>query len=97
MAIAVSTAFVERDPSVGPAVLGVDLAAIIYTSESTGLPKGVTFLHQNMSFVAGSIVEYLGLTHDDRMLCVLPLSHTYGLYQLIMAVRTGATLVSNAA
>ena len=73
-------------------VLDVDLSSIIYTSGSTGVPKGVVFLHRNMHFVAGSIVEYLGLHGDDRILCVLPLSHTYGLYQLIMAVRVGATL-----
>ena len=34
----------------------------------------------------------LALTADDRILCVLPLSHTYGLYHLIMSVRLGATL-----
>ena len=75
------------------AVLEVDLSAIIYTSGSTGVPKGVAFLHRNMHFVAGSIVEYLGISGDDRILCVLPLSHTYGLYHLLMAIRVGATLV----
>ena len=70
-----------------------ELASIIYTSGSTGVPKGVVFEHRNMHFVAGSIVEYLGLSGDDRILCVLPLSHTYGLYHLIMSVRVGATIV----
>lgn len=74
-------------------VLSVDLSSIIYTSGSTGTPKGAVFLQRNMHFVAGSIIEYLGLHGDDRILCVLPLSHTYGLYQLIMSVRVGATLV----
>jgi acyl-CoA synthetase (AMP-forming)/AMP-acid ligase II len=73
--------------------MDVDLASIIYTSGSTGTPKGVAFLHRNMTFVAGSIVEYLGLHGEDRILCVLPLSHTYGLYHLVMAMRVGATLV----
>jgi long-chain acyl-CoA synthetase len=82
-----------HEPAPGPRPLDVDLASIIYTSGSTGTPKGVTFLHRNMHFVAGSIVEYLGLTSDDRILCVLPLSHTYGLYHLIMSVRLGARLV----
>ena len=40
-----------------------------------------------------SIIEYLGLRGEDRILCVLPLSHTYGLYHLIMAMRVGATIV----
>ena len=85
---------VEHAPDVDPAGVGEDdLASIIYTSGSTGRPKGVVFAHRNMHFVAGSIIEYLGLHGEDRILCVLPLSHTYGLYHLIMAVRVGATLV----
>lgn len=77
----------------GPGALEVDLAAIIYTSGSTGAPKGVTLTHRNMTFAAGSLVEYLEMTERDRVLCVVPLSFDYGLYQLIMAVRVGATLV----
>jgi amino acid adenylation domain-containing protein len=79
-----------------PSPLEVDLAAVIYTSGSTGEPKGVTLTHRNMTFVADSIIEYLRLTSDDRILCVLPLSFNYGLYQLLMAVRVGATLVLEA-
>jgi amino acid adenylation domain-containing protein len=70
-----------------------DLAAILYTSGSTGEPNGVTLAHHNMTFVADSIVEYLGMREDDRTLCALPLSFGYGLYQLITPVRTGGTLV----
>jgi long-chain acyl-CoA synthetase len=73
--------------------LEVDLAAVIYTSGSTGEAKGVTLSHRNMTSVADSIIEYLRLGQDDRILCVLPLSFNYGLYQLLMAVRVGATLV----
>ena len=71
----------------------VDLAAVIYTSGSTGDPKGVTLTHRNMTFAADSIIEYLGMRADDRVLCVSPLSFDYGLYQLLMCVRLGATLV----
>jgi amino acid adenylation domain-containing protein len=83
------------DASAPPAgaPLSVDLAAIVYTSGSTGQPKGVTLTHANMTFAAGAIVEYLALTQDDRVLCVVPLSFDYGLYQLLMCVRAGATLV----
>ena len=76
-----------------PPPISVDLAAIVYTSGSTGRPKGVTLTHANMAFAAGSIVEYLGMRADDRILCVVPLSFDYGLYQLLMCVRLGATLV----
>jgi long-chain acyl-CoA synthetase len=71
----------------------VDLAAVIYTSGSTGTAKGVTLTHANMTFAADSIVEYLRMEHADRVLCVLPLSFDYGLYQLLMSVRVGATFV----
>jgi amino acid adenylation domain-containing protein len=70
-----------------------DLAAILYTSGSTGEPNGVTLAHRNMAFVADSIIEYLGMRSDDRTLCALPLSFGYGLYQLLTTVRTGGTLV----
>ena len=76
-----------------PRAVSVDLAAVIYTSGSTGDPKGVTLTHGNMTFAADSIVEYLGMHESDRVLCVLPLSFDYGLYQLLMSVRIGATLV----
>jgi len=73
--------------------ISVDLAAIVYTSGSTGRPKGVTLTHANMTFAAGAIVTYLGMQRNDRILCVVPLSFDYGLYQLLMSVRVGATLV----
>jgi len=76
-----------------PSLLGADLAAVIYTSGSTGEPKGVTMTHANMSFVAGSIVEYLAMDPSDRILSVLPLSFGYGLYQLLTCVHARATLV----
>ena len=71
----------------------LDLAAIIYTSGSTGTPKGVMQTHQAMVFTTGSLIEYLRLTEDERILCVLPLSFDYGLYQLLMAIALGACLV----
>jgi len=80
------------EPSL-PSPLEVDLAAVIYTSGSTGDAKGVTVTHGNMSFVADSIVEYLEMGPEDRILCVLPLSFGYGLYQLLTCIRARATLV----
>jgi amino acid adenylation domain-containing protein len=77
----------------GPEPVSVDLAAVIYTSGSTGDPKGVTLTHGNMTFAADSIIEYLGMEASDRVLCVVPLSFDYGLYQLLMTIRVGATLV----
>ena len=87
-AIAVS----DPDPK-PPGVIPLDLAALIYTSGSTGQPKGVMMTHQSMAFTAASVSEYLRLGADDRILGLLPLAFDYGLYQLLMSVRLGATIV----
>ncbi len=76
-----------------PARIPVDLASLIYTSGSTGSPKGVMMTHQSMVFAAESVSHYLRLGSEDRIFCALPLAFDYGLYQLLMTVRLGATLV----
>ncbi len=73
--------------------IDLDLAAIVYTSGSTGEPKGVMLTHRNMLTAAASISTYLEIQGDDVILCVLPLAFDYGLYQMIMAFRAGARLV----
>ncbi len=73
--------------------ISIDLCSLIYTSGSTGEPKGVMHTHQSMLFALQSLVEYLRLDEPDRILCVLPLAFDYGLYQLLMSVHLGATLV----
>jgi len=70
-----------------------DLAMLIYTSGSTGRPKGVMMTHRNIDAAAESITTYLRNTPDDVILNVLPLAFDYGLYQFLMAMRLGATLV----
>ena len=71
----------------------IDLAMHVYTSGSTGFPKGVMMTHQNVVAAAGSITTYLENTADDVILNVLPISFDYGLYQILMAFQVGATLV----
>lgn len=73
--------------------IDVDLAMLIYTSGSTGRPKGVMMTHRNIEAAATSIIGYLEMTPEDVVLCVLPISFDYGLYQLLMTVKLAATLV----
>ncbi|MBV9428916.1 MAG: AMP-binding protein, partial [Bradyrhizobiaceae bacterium] len=73
--------------------IDLDLAMLIYTSGSTGFPKGVMMTHQNVVAAATSITTYLENTPEDVILNVLPISFDYGLYQVLMALKLGATLV----
>ncbi len=77
----------------GSKALGNDLAALIYTSGSTGFPKGVMQSHQSILFSIESLVEYLRLSHSDRIINFLPFAFDYGLYQLFFTVYLGATLI----
>jgi long-chain acyl-CoA synthetase len=70
-------------------------AEIIFTSGSTGKPKGVMISHKNLIANTGSIVEYLKLTSDDRMLVVLPFYYCYGLSLLHTHLRVGGSIVYN--
>ena len=88
-------ALVDEQPSStpGPAGVDVDLAALVYTSGSTGMSKGVMLTHLNMCSAAASIISYLEQVEDDVILNVLPLSFDYGLYQVLMAIRVGARVI----
>ncbi|HEX7411442.1 MAG TPA: AMP-binding protein, partial [Bacteroidales bacterium] len=76
-----------------PNIIPNDLAALIYTSGSTGFPKGVMMTHQSMVFTTWSLIEYLRLSKEDRIMLLLPLAFDYGLYQLLMAITVGGTLI----
>ena len=76
-----------------PKIIPNDLASLIYTSGSTGFPKGVMMTHQSMVFTSWSLIEYLRLTPEERILLLMPLAFDYGLYQLLMTITVGATLI----
>jgi len=89
----IQTEFAECMTPPATRTISIDLAALVYTSGSTGNPKGVMLTHLNMTSAARSITTYLMNEPEDIILNVLPLSFDYGLYQLLMAFRVGATLV----
>lgn len=73
--------------------IDLDMAAILYTSGSTGMPKGVVLSHRNLIAGALSVSEYLDNKPADRLLSVLPLSFDYGLSQVTTAFAVGAEVV----
>lgn len=78
-----------------PAFDSENCAEIIFTSGSTGKPKGVMISHKNLIANTGSIIEYLKLTMDDRMLVVLPFYYCYGLSLLHTHLRAGGSVILN--
>lgn len=62
-----------------PAAVDPDAPALVlYTSGSSGDPRGVVQTHRNVSANTRSICSYLGLTAEDRVMSVLPLYYSYG-------------------
>jgi malonyl-CoA/methylmalonyl-CoA synthetase len=71
---------VERGPG--------ELAAILYTSGTTGLSKGAMLSHDNLLSNSVTLVDYWRFTEDDVLLHALPIFHTHGLF-----VATNVTLI----
>ena len=70
-----------------------DLATILYTSGSTGVPRGVTLLHRNLLANTRQILDYLALTGDDSVLVVLPFHYSFGKSLLLTHTAVGGRLV----
>lgn len=71
-----------------------EVCLIMYTSGTTGFPKGVMHSQRNFVLAGEGFVERMHLQPEDRLLCVLPLFHINALfYSLGGAVAAGATLV----
>jgi malonyl-CoA/methylmalonyl-CoA synthetase len=57
-----------------------DLAALLYSSGTTGLPKGIMLTHNNLLVNAKCLVTYWGFSEKDRLLHLLPIFHVHGLF-----------------
>ncbi|MEG3177639.1 malonyl-CoA synthase [Sphingomonas sp. RB3P16] len=82
----------ETAPSEDRAVSGSDLAAILYTSGTTGRSKGAMLTHANLASNAATLAAYWRFTSDDRLLHALPIFHTHGLF-----VATNVTIMAGSA
>jgi long-chain acyl-CoA synthetase len=72
-----------------------DLAAIMFTSGSTSKPRGVMVSHRNIISNTSSIVEYLELTSQDRIMVVLPFFYCFGTSLLHTHLRVGGSVVTD--
>ena len=70
-----------------------DLAMLLFTSGSMGMPKGVMLSHRNLLTNADSILRELPICADDRALAVLPFCHAFGNSILQTHILSGATLL----
>lgn len=82
-----------KSPASGMTPTSIDMAAILYTSGSTGSPKGVVLSHRNLLAGAASVADYLGNNPEDSILAALPLSFDAGFSQLTTAFHASARVV----
>ncbi len=69
------------------------VADILFTTGTTGAPKGVALSYNNLSAAARNINAFIGNTSSDVELLALPVSHSFGLGRLRCSLSKGATLV----
>lgn len=89
---------IVSDPAIGPfgvtapypaglpdeAVREPGIAALIYTTGTTGTPKGVMLTHDNLCFIASMMAELRGISCDDIVYCILPITHVMGLASVFL-------------
>lgn len=82
---------VETMPDVNP-VLPYDLAYVLYTSGTTGNPKGVMIGHAGLANMSNEQLRIFQIQPDDRILQLSPICFDASIFEIALALRVGATL-----
>ena len=87
-----TVALATRDAAATDAMPG-DVAVILYTTGTTGAPKGVMLTHGNLRFAGRTSAELRGMGPGDRLYGVLPVTHVFGMASMLMAAaHSGASV-----
>lgn len=71
-----------------------DMAVLMYTSGTSGMPKGVVLTYNNLQSDTDACIEHTGLNHQHRFLGVIPLFHSFGMTATVIApIQLGACVV----
>lgn len=82
--------FAEAAPKIGVAELaGTETAALLYTSGTTGRPKGACITHCNLALGAASLADVWSIEGYDVLLHTLPMYHAHGLLTSVNTILTG--------
>jgi long-chain acyl-CoA synthetase len=81
------------DATTLPVVQGDDLAELVFTSGTTGMPKGVMLSHRNITSNAIAAVDVVNIQTRDRALSILPLSHMFEVTVEVALLHRGASVV----
>lgn len=76
-----------------PTIDEQDLAELVFTSGTTGQPKGVMLTHRNIASNAKAAIQVFPITFKDRALSILPLSHMFELTIDLALIHAGASIV----
>jgi amino acid adenylation domain-containing protein len=93
---AISREVIERQSPIAPVTEGIidkDLAYILYTSGSTGSPKGVMLSHLNALTFVNMAVDFFGITSKDRLINHAPLHFDLSVFDVFCAIKTGGCVV----